>query len=227
MGWHGPPVADSARALIIGLDAFADIALEMVRESRLPTLASLLDSTTWARTLTPPGMVVGAIWPSITTGCWPSRHGFHCDRRLQSGTYETRKVGPREITVPRVWDTLASAGKRCLVLDAPITVPSRLPGGAQLVEYGAHDRFTPLSSEPASLANEVIERFGSYTIPGKCDDFAMHNDYSGLRDALVHGAELKGEVAHGRARPPGKCAAPRAAGNQLPGYRRRRRGRSA
>lgn len=188
-------MTEAARAVVVGLDAFdTDIALEMVRDGRLPTLASLLDSTAWARTLTPPGMVIGAIWPSITTGCWPSRHGFYCDRRLESGTYETRKVGPRDITTRRIWDTLASAGKRCLVLDAPITVPSRLPGGAQLVEYGVHDRFAPLSSEPAALVNEVVERFGNYTIPGKCDDFALHKDYSGLRDALLRGAELKGQV---------------------------------
>ena len=66
---------------MIGLDAFdPDIALDMVRDGRLPTLAGLLESTSWARTLSPPGMVVGAIWPSITTGCLPSRHGFYCDR---------------------------------------------------------------------------------------------------------------------------------------------------
>src|SRR5205807_2031942 len=83
-------------------------------------------------------MVVGAIWPSITTGCEPGGHGFYCDRQLNVGTYETRRAGPRDITQPRLWNALASAGRRCLVVDVPITFPQPLPGGAQLVEWGGH-----------------------------------------------------------------------------------------
>ena len=188
-------MADVERAVVIGLDAYdTDIALGMVRDGRLPTLAGLLDATSWVRTLTPPGMVVGAIWPSITTGCWPSAHGFYCDRQLNVGTYETRVVGPRDITKPRLWKALASAGQRCLVVDAPITYAQPLPGGAQLVEWGAHDRFEELSSEPPELAAEVVEQFGNYSVRHKCDDFAGTGDYTGLREALLGAAVAKGDV---------------------------------
>ena len=188
-------MADAPRAVFIGLDAFdADIAFELIDQGRLPTLAGLLASTTWARTVTPPGMVVGTIWPTITTGCSPSRHGFYCDRQLRSGTYEIHRAGPRDIAVPRVWDALAAAGRRCVLLDVPITAPTSLPSGAHLVEYGTHDRFEPMGSEPAELVQEVLERFGPYTVPAKCDDFALAGDYAGLRDALVSGARLKTRV---------------------------------
>lgn len=188
-------MADAPRAVFIGLDAFdADIAFDLIDEGRLPTLAGLLASTTWARTITPPGMVVGTIWPTITTGSWPSRHGFYCDRQLRAGTYEIYRTGPRDIAVPRVWDALAAAGQRCVLLDAPITVPTSLPSGAHLVEYGTHDRFEPLGSEPAELVREILDCFGPYTVPAKCDDFALAGDYAGLRDALVSGASLKTRV---------------------------------
>ncbi len=181
--------------MVIGLDAFdPDIAFGMVREGRLPTLAGLLESTSWARTLSPPGMAVGASWPSITTGCLPSRHGFYCDQQLAPGTYEAPYAGPRNITQQRLWSALASAGRRCIVLDAPITVPQPLPGGAQLVEWGAHDGFEPLSSEPPEFADEVVEQFGDYAVIGKCDDYARAGDYGGLRDALLRAPALKGEL---------------------------------
>jgi hypothetical protein len=115
-------VADSGRAVVIRLDAFdADIALDLIGQGRLPALAALLASTTWARTITPPGMVVGAIWPTITTG-------YLRDPRLRSARHR------------------------------------------------------------GALTREIVERFGPYTLPHKCDDFA------GLRDALVDGAELKARV---------------------------------
>jgi predicted AlkP superfamily phosphohydrolase/phosphomutase len=91
------------RAVVIGLDSFdPGIALDLVHDGRLPTLAGLLESTSWARTLSPPGMTIGATWPSITTGCLPSRHGFYCDRQLKPGTYEARHTGPRDITQIRL-----------------------------------------------------------------------------------------------------------------------------
>ncbi len=181
--------------MVIGLDAFdADIAFGMVREGKLPTLAGLLESTSWARTLSPPGMAVGASWPSITTGCLPSRHGFYCDQQLAPGTYEAPHAGLRNIAQQRLWSALASAGRRCIVLDAPITVPQPLPGGAQLVEWGAHDGFEPLSSEPPEFADEVVEQFGDYAVIGKCDDYARAGDYGGLRDALLRAPALKGEL---------------------------------
>jgi predicted AlkP superfamily phosphohydrolase/phosphomutase len=188
-------MADAPRAVFIGLDAFdADIAFDLIEQGRLPTLAALLASTTWARTITPPGMVVGTIWPTITTGSWPSSHGFYSDRQFRAGTYEIHSAGPRDIVGSRVWDALAAAGRRCMVLDAPITVPTSLPSGAHLVEYGAHDRFEPMGSEPPELVQEIVECFGPYTVAGKCDDFALAGDYAGLRDALISGATLKARV---------------------------------
>ncbi|HXY94530.1 MAG TPA: alkaline phosphatase family protein [Acidimicrobiia bacterium] len=188
-------MADVTRAVVIGLDAFdADLARSMIDDGRLPTLTRLLASSTAARTITPPGTVVGAIWPSITTGCTPARHGFHCDRQLRPGTYELWNVGPRQITRPRLWNSLAEAGTRCLVVDAPITVAAPFPGGRQLVEYGAHDRFEPLSSAPPAFAEQVVARYGPYPIPHKCEEFAARGDYEGLRAALLGGAATKGRL---------------------------------
>jgi predicted AlkP superfamily phosphohydrolase/phosphomutase len=136
---------------------------------------------------------VGGIWPSITTGCWPSRHGFYSDRELTAGTYEARKAGPWEIEQTRVWETISATGGRCAVLDAPLTTPSAGLNGVQLVEWGSHDRFVPTSSSPAEFAHEVIEQFGMFPVQPQCDGYA--HDLRSLRDALLAGVEAHTQVA--------------------------------
>ena len=62
------------------------------------------------------------------------------------------------------------------------------------MEWGAHDGFEPLGSDPPEFADEVVERFGDYSVIGKCDDYARAGDYDGLRDALLRAPAVKGEL---------------------------------
>ncbi len=197
VGWYGPRMAEAARAVVIGLDAFdTDIALEMVRDGRLPTLASLLDSTAWARTLTPPGMVIGAIWPSISTGCWPSRHGFYCDRQLQSGTYETRQGRPprhhhaSDLGHARFRGEAMPCARRadhCAARDCPAVHSSW--STARTIGSSPCPASPPRSSTKSSSVSATTRS------PASATTSPDSKDYSGLRDALLGaGAELKGEV---------------------------------
>ena len=86
-----------------------------------------------------------------------------------------------------------SAGRRCIVLDAPITVPQPLPGGAQLVEWGAHDGSSPRPANRPSSPTRSSSASAT-TAFAKCDDFAGAGDYAGLREAILCGAATKGEV---------------------------------
>jgi predicted AlkP superfamily phosphohydrolase/phosphomutase len=139
--------------------------------------------------------VVGSIWPSIATGCWPSRHGFYCDRQLVRGTYEVRRFGPSDIQAPPVWELLSAAGKRCTVIDVPITRPASNLDGRQLVEWGAHDRLAPFSSTPSAFVRDVETRFGEYPVQPNCGAYMVRGDFAGLRQDLVRGVEAKAALA--------------------------------
>ena len=78
-------------------------------------------------------------------------------------------------------------------MDAPLTTASAAINGVQLVEWGSHDRFVPISSSPAEFAEEVIEQVGMYPVQPKCDGYV--HDLGGLRDALVAGVEAHPQVA--------------------------------
>jgi predicted AlkP superfamily phosphohydrolase/phosphomutase len=180
---------------VVGFDAMdTDLALGLVAEGRMPALAAVLDAAAWTRTTTPPGLVVGAVWPTITTGCSPDRHGFYADFQQGPGTYEARPSGPWIVQQPRVWETLSAAGRDRVVLDVPLTMPARELRGVQLVEWGSHDRFVmPTASVPSEFAGEVEDRFGEYPVQPKCDDYA--DDLPALYDALFRGVELHRDLA--------------------------------
>jgi predicted AlkP superfamily phosphohydrolase/phosphomutase len=180
--------------VVLGFDAMdTDLALQLVSEGRMPALASLLDTSAWARTRTPPGLVVGAIWPSITTGCSPDRHGFYSDYQLAPGTYDARPAGPWLVETPRIWDTLSAAGKECAVVDVPLTTTATGLRGEQLVEWGSHDRFVvPTESSPTTLVADIRARFGEYPVQPRCDGYA--NDLPALRDALLRAIDARRDL---------------------------------
>ena len=186
----------SAPVCVIGLDAMdSGIAHALMADGRMPNLAAFVESSAWAPTDNPRGMLVGGVWPAITTGCWPDHAGFYCDLQIVPGTYEARRRDPNVISVPHVWDVLAAAGRRCAVLDVPVSKLSERDDVVQLAEWGTHDRLLPPGSAPPSLVDEVIREFGDYPVQPKCDQYAQRGDRRGLLAALEAGVATKERLA--------------------------------
>lgn len=183
------------RVVVIGLDAMdAGIARRLADAGRLPTIASLLQSGAWAATRNPYGLVVGGIWPSFATATWPSRHGFYCFRQLEAGTYEIGRFTSVDVLGSPFWTALSAAGKRCAVVDVPLSAPTTV-NGIEVIDWGSHDRMLPPQAAPAGLLGEISDRFGAHTITGKCDDYRGKRALARLRDDLLAGVERKLELS--------------------------------
>ncbi len=182
--------------IVIGLDALdSGVARELMNAGRMPNLAAFLDTAAWGPTENPPGLIVGGVWPTITTGCWPDHHGFYCDLQIEPGTYEARRTTPADLAVPQVWEVVAAAGKRCVTLDAPVATLTGRDDVVQLVEWGTHDRLLPLCSTPPGLADDVVREFGEYPVQPKCDHYTRAGDAAGLVAALHAGIAAKERLA--------------------------------
>jgi predicted AlkP superfamily phosphohydrolase/phosphomutase len=182
------------RVTVLGFDAMSpEIVREMVAAGELPTLASLFDAAAWSPTENPWGLLVGGVWPSFATGTTPARHGFYCFRQIVDRTYSLRRFTPDDIQAPTVWRLLSDAGRRCTVLDAPLSTPTPGLYGEQLVEWGAHDRMTPFGASPPEFGTEVMQCLGPYPAH-RCDDYTLRDDYTGLRDALLEGIATKRDL---------------------------------
>ena len=66
--------------------------------------------------------------------CRSGQHGFYCFRQVVNGTYEIERRTPGTIGIPQLWTVLSDAGRRCAVIDAPMSVLDRDINGLQTVE---------------------------------------------------------------------------------------------
>ena len=180
-----------APVVVVGLDAMdPTIARRLADQGRMPTLAGLLEQAPWAPTRNPDGLVVGGIWPSFATGQWPGGHGFYCFRQFVSGSYEIRRFTPHDIAPPAFWQVLSEQGRRCCVIDAPLTRPLATIGGVQVVDWGTHDRML----EPQASDRELLARHGAHPVTGACDDYTQRGDEEGLVRDLARGAARKTDL---------------------------------
>ena len=181
--------------MFIGVDAGdKDLILHWAEASVLPTFQSLLKRGLSGFTTNPPGLFVGAVWPSFYTGVSPAKHGRYCYSQFRPGTYDFYSTHtPNFIKREPFWNALSRAGRKVAILDVPHTFPGAL-NGIQLVEWGAHDAVYGFMSWPASLAREVEDRFGSHPVPARCNGQRDPMEFRILRQQLVTGVSKRADL---------------------------------
>ncbi len=181
-----------ARVLLVGFDAAdPELVVELARTGRLPTVASLLERGTAAPVATPPGLFVGAVWPTLATGVSAARHGRYCYAQLRPGTYEVYRVGGTIEPYDPFWVTTARAGRRTTVIDVP---HSRLAPelDLQVVDWSSHDPNVGFRTWPPDLGADLVERFGRMP-DDQCNDFTRRGALGELRDELVASVRRKAD----------------------------------
>jgi predicted AlkP superfamily phosphohydrolase/phosphomutase len=171
-----------------------DLIVQWARAGVLPTFRSLLDKGLVGHTQSVPGLYVQCNWPAFYTGTGPAKQGIHSWSQLKPGSYEFyRAYTPDNVKSTPFWDHLSAAGRRVAILDIPHSGPSLRINGIQLVEWGAHDANHGFKTSPASLAAEVVARFGEHPQRGLCDADRTAEELVEFRDRLLDG--IRGEVA--------------------------------
>lgn len=160
------------RVLLIALDAAdKDSLLAWAGTGALPTFARLLETAAWGTTESPPGLFVGAVWPSFWTSTSPATHARYCYEQLRPGTYENVRIHPTDTKAPPFWRAIGQAGRRVAVLDVPKTHPTEGLNGIHVVDWGTHDADYPRTTTwPPDLARDVDARYGADSI-GNCNAF--------------------------------------------------------
>ncbi len=176
----------STRILFLGVDALdRDLVLSWVGDGTLPTFRRLLEDGAWGGTDNPPGLFVGAVWPSFWTSVGPARHARYCYEQLRPGTYEIARIRPSDTRAPAFWNAIADAGKRVAVIDVPKTHVVAGLNGIHVVDWGTHDPdFDGPVTWPASLAEDLVARYGRDDV-GNCNAHGRAGEYEKLREQLV------------------------------------------
>jgi predicted AlkP superfamily phosphohydrolase/phosphomutase len=181
------------KLLFLGICAGAhkDFA-DWCRTGMLPIMHDLMAKGLVGHTRNVPALFVQCTWPSFYTGTGPAKQGIHSWQQLRNGTYEIyRAYTPDYVRTPPFWRHLSAAGRRVAILDVPHSGAEKQINGVQLVEWGAHDANHGFKTCPASLADEVIARFGVHPQRGLCDAQRTAAQLAEFRDSLLCGIEGK------------------------------------
>jgi predicted AlkP superfamily phosphohydrolase/phosphomutase len=163
-------------------------------EGVMPNVQKLLARGVVGPTLAPEGFFVGSIWPSLTTGVSPAKHGVHSWEQIRPGTYEFFRAAPPDyIKREPFWKPLSRAGRRLAVFDMPLSGVFKKINGIQTGEWGAHDAMYGFRASSPELKEEILRKFGA--APSfSCDGPKTPRQYAEFRDRLVDGIRRKGDL---------------------------------
>lgn len=166
---------------------------DLARQGHLPTTAALLGRSSGQRVMNSDGFFVGAVWPTLYTGTSPGQHGRWWPGHLYPGTYQVRPFEPSALGAEPMWVTLARAGRRVAVIDAPHAPTDSHAGLTQLTDWGGHDVSSGFRASSTALANEIQAQFGTHPIDD-CDRYAASGQLDTLVRDMQTGIERKTEL---------------------------------
>jgi predicted AlkP superfamily phosphohydrolase/phosphomutase len=188
-------VNSPTKILLLEIDAGdKNLILSWAEAGILPNLKLLLSRGLVGQVTTPPGVYVGAIWPTFFTGVNPARHGIHSLMQLRPGTYDVSRYTSVQVKREPFWNHLSREGKRVAILDIPLSGVSKDLNGIQMVEWGSHDSVGGFATYPTSLAGEVESLFGRHPILNCNADRKTPEEFLAFRNALVEGVQKKTEL---------------------------------
>ncbi|HSB12130.1 MAG TPA: alkaline phosphatase family protein [Blastocatellia bacterium] len=183
----------SNKLLVIGLDGASFNVLDTLIEKQfLPNIAGLIrgGSRGDLETTFPP--ITAVAWSSFMTGKNPGKHGIFEFVRRDHYSRRELAVNASFRQGRAIWDLLGDAGKRVVVHNFPCTYPPREVNGLLIADFmtpkGKRD-FT----HPASLLDEIEEKFGSYRL--HLSQTYSEGNVDAVLDELFDELEYKATVA--------------------------------
>jgi predicted AlkP superfamily phosphohydrolase/phosphomutase len=149
------------RAALIGFDCAIPRRLEaLIGEGCLPNFKKFKEEGSYMSegynlpTVTPPS------WASIATGAYPRTHGvedyyYYVEGRSLEHKKTVQGFGSSIVKAETIWDRWDREGKKCLVVNYPMSWPSRMKNGVMLMGQGmspAEFRFM----EPGNAHKEFL-----------------------------------------------------------------------
>jgi predicted AlkP superfamily phosphohydrolase/phosphomutase len=184
----------SNRLAMIGLDA-AELSFIQQHAEELPTLSRLLAEGSAKRLASTAAQLAGSVWPTFYTGVLPGEHGIYHHLQWDQSAMRLRRVTDAWLWAEPFWYELERRGKRVISIDVPMTFPSRLSLGTEVINWGSHDTLSATSTRPANVKREIDKRFGPHPMGCEIPVNKTADEIETIRANLVAGARRKGELS--------------------------------
>jgi predicted AlkP superfamily phosphohydrolase/phosphomutase len=178
---------------MIGVDA-AELSFIQRHLAVLPRFRELLERGRLHRLRTTADDLTGSVWPTFYTGTLPGEHGIYHHLQWDAQAMRIRRVTADWLYAEPFWYQLEREGRRVAAIDVPMTFPSRLSRGTEIINWGSHDELGPFRTRPASLETEIRRRFGRHPMGSEIPVRKTPAQLEEIRRNLVAGAQRKSEL---------------------------------
>jgi predicted AlkP superfamily phosphohydrolase/phosphomutase len=179
---------------MIGMDA-AELSFVHRHLPSLPTLRRALETGSLHRLSSTAGVFPGSVWPTFYSGSPPGEHGVYHHLQWDSDAMQLRRVAENWLYVEPFWYALERRGLRVATIDVPMSFPSRLGLGAEVINWGSHDELGPFRANPRHLASEIRQRFGRHPMGSEIPVRKTPAQLDKIRRNLIAGASLKSALS--------------------------------
>ena len=135
---------------------------QWIASGDLPNLARLYDEGIHGRTAHgQPTLLTPQLWATIATGRSPGHHGvFDYWQRGRDGRF--RETHFPDIKQPTLWQLVAESGRRCGVVNIPLTYPPPRCDGLTVVAGQDPPGSRRSIAHPKEAYDGIVDRFGRY-----------------------------------------------------------------
>jgi predicted AlkP superfamily phosphohydrolase/phosphomutase len=182
------------KVAMIGMDA-AELSFIRGNLAVLPALRRILETGTLHRLGSTAGAFPGSVWPTLYSGTLPGEHGIYHHLQWDPEAMRLRRVADDWLYVEPFWYELERRGLRVATIDVPMTFPSRLAGGAEIINWGSHDELGPFHARPRHLSADIRRLFGRHPMGSEIPIRKSPGQLELIQRSLVAGVRLKSELS--------------------------------
>lgn len=184
----------SPKLAMIGVDA-AEFSFIKAHLATLPNFSRAIGNGVTRRLTSTSAMFNGSVWPTFYTASYPQDHGIYHHLQWDPQSMRMRRVTADWLPAEPFHAKLERSGVKVTALDVPVSLRTHLEQGMEITNFGVHDPFGPLQSNQRDLVRDVLHRFGTHPMGCEIPVDRTERELRSIRDQLVTGAKLKGEVS--------------------------------
>jgi predicted AlkP superfamily phosphohydrolase/phosphomutase len=173
------------KVVVVGLDgATFDIMKPMFEQGRLKNFARLSKlglSGKLTSTILP---LSATAWNTFATGKNPGKHGIYDFSRRVPGTYSHAPTSSRDRGGRTLWQYASDFGKRCLIVNVPLTYPPEAVDGIMISGFPYPEKKRDFSI-PAEVLTDIEKDLGITHLHKPSPHFLKPGDEKKLFDDML------------------------------------------
>jgi len=184
----------SGRTAIIGLDGGTfDIIEPMIEQGRLRTIAAMMktgSSGCLTSTILP---LSATAWSSFATGKNPGKHGIYDFSRRVKETYRQQPTTRFDRRSRALWNYASDAGKKCVVINVPLTYPPEKINGVMISGFPYPERRRDFAY-PKEILDEIERELGITSLHKPSPHFLKEGEERKLIEEMLATTQKQVEV---------------------------------